>query len=90
MEIKILARQGMGIRSIARELGISRNTVRRYLQENPEPARYRRRAALPTKLDPFKAYLQGRWLHPEAKIKREVTLGGSACRIRRTRRLTAE
>ncbi|EES6429507.1 transposase [Escherichia coli] len=32
MEIKILHKQGMSSRAIARELGISRNTVKRYLQ----------------------------------------------------------
>ncbi|WP_215271111.1 helix-turn-helix domain-containing protein, partial [Escherichia coli] len=32
MEIKILHKQGMSSRTIARELGISRNTVKRYLQ----------------------------------------------------------
>lgn len=32
MEIRILARRGMGIRAIARELEISRNMVRRYLR----------------------------------------------------------
>ncbi|STH35205.1 transposase [Escherichia coli] len=34
MEIKILHKQGMSCRAIARELGISRNTVKRYLQAN--------------------------------------------------------
>ncbi|EDR55099.1 Aec56, partial [Yersinia pestis biovar Orientalis str. MG05-1020] len=34
MEIKILHKQGMSSRAIARELGISRNTVKRYLQAN--------------------------------------------------------
>ncbi len=32
MKIKILHKQGMSSRAIARELGISRNTVKRYLQ----------------------------------------------------------
>jgi transposase len=32
-EIKVLARQGKSIKAIARELGVSRNTVRRYLRE---------------------------------------------------------
>jgi transposase len=32
MEIRILSRRGLGIRAIARELGISRNTVRKYLR----------------------------------------------------------
>ncbi|HBJ0384930.1 TPA: transposase, partial [Escherichia coli] len=31
MEIKILHKQGMSSRAIARELGISRNNVKRYL-----------------------------------------------------------
>lgn len=32
MEIKILRKQSMSSRAIARELGISRNTVKRYLR----------------------------------------------------------
>jgi len=42
MEIRVLAKHGKGVREIARELGLSRNTVRRYLRE-PEAARYRSR-----------------------------------------------
>lgn len=34
VEIKVLARQGKTIRRIARELGVSRNTVRRYLRND--------------------------------------------------------
>ncbi len=33
VEIKILARQGMSIREISRQLQVSRNTVRRYLRD---------------------------------------------------------
>ncbi|MGR9115410.1 MAG: helix-turn-helix domain-containing protein [Gammaproteobacteria bacterium] len=33
MEIHILHRQGMGILAIAKELKVSRNTVRRYLHD---------------------------------------------------------
>ncbi|STM41960.1 transposase [Escherichia coli] len=42
MEIKILHKQGMSSRAIARELGISRNTVKRYLQAKSEPPNIRR------------------------------------------------
>ena len=59
MEIRVLHRQGMGIRAIARELGMSRKTVRRYL-EAPDARRYGPRAARPTKLSPFEAYLRER------------------------------
>jgi len=38
MEIRVLARQGRSIRQIARELRVSRNTVRRYLREEEAPA----------------------------------------------------
>jgi len=32
VEIRVMARRGEGVRRIARELGCSRNTVRRYLR----------------------------------------------------------
>ena len=44
------------IREIARETGVSRNTVRRYLRDG-EAERYKPRPPRPTKLDPFKAYV---------------------------------
>lgn len=59
MEVRVLARQGKGIREIARELGISRNTVRRYLRSGELP-RYRRQVPRPSKLDAHKDYLAQR------------------------------
>jgi transcriptional regulator with XRE-family HTH domain len=38
MEIKILYRQGVSIRGIARQMGISRNTVRKYLRTEKSPS----------------------------------------------------
>ncbi len=46
MEITILHKQGMSSRAIARELGISRNTVKRYLQAKSEPPKYTPRPAV--------------------------------------------
>lgn len=59
VEIRVLARQGMSIRAIAQQLRVSRNTVRKYLRQTSLP-HYSSRAARPTKLDPFKPYLQER------------------------------
>jgi len=59
MEIRVLYRQGISIRGIARTTGISRNVVRRYLR-SPEAPRYRRRAPRVSKLDPFKRYVAER------------------------------
>ena len=56
MEIRVLHRQGTGIREIARATGLSRNTVRRHLR-SPDPPRYKRRLPRRSKLDPYKAYL---------------------------------
>ena len=56
LEIRVLHRHGKRIREIARETGVSRNTVRRYLRE--EAARYKPRPSRSTKLDPFKAYAE--------------------------------
>lgn len=59
VEIRVLARQGMGIRAIARELDVSRNTVRRVLR-GQAPGRYSPRRARATKLDSYKAYICAR------------------------------
>jgi transposase len=56
VEIKVLARRGTAVREIARQTGLSRNTVRRYLRDE-QAARYKQREPRPTKLDPFKDYL---------------------------------
>ena len=77
MEIKVLARQGKSIKAIARELGVSRNTVRRYLRDEAR-AEYGPRGPRSTKLDPFKTYLLERiaaakpdWI-PAVVLLREV------------------
>ncbi|ASL25256.1 IS21 family transposase [Azotobacter chroococcum] len=77
VEIRVLARQGHSIRQIAKMLGVSRNTVRRYLKE-PAVPRYSPRDPRPTKLDPFHDYLRERvkqahplWL-PSTVLMREI------------------
>jgi transposase len=56
LEIRVLHRHGKSIREIAREMGVSRNTVRRYLRDD-EAERYRPRPLRRAKLDPFKGYV---------------------------------
>ncbi|MEJ9852672.1 IS21 family transposase, partial [Escherichia coli] len=60
MEIKILHKQGMSSRAIARELGISRNTVKRYLQAKSEPPKYTPRPAVASLLDGYRDYIRQR------------------------------
>ena len=83
VEIRVLARQKKGIRAIARELGIDRKTVRRYLQD-PGAGRYGPRAPRPTKLEPFEGYLRERieaarpaWI-PATVLARELRERGYA------------
>lgn len=52
-------RQGMSIKAISRELGVSRNTVRRYVRSARVPEA-RSRSAKPTKLDGYRGYLKAR------------------------------
>ncbi len=59
VDIQALHRQGHSIRRIARDLGISRKTVRRYLRR-PDPPRYVRTKSKPSLLDPHKDYLRAR------------------------------
>ncbi len=88
MEIHVLKAQGLSERQIARQLGISRNTVARYL-ESEETPRYKMRDIRPTKLDPFKAYVEQRvreaapdWI-PAPAMMRELTALGYGGQIRR-------
>ena len=52
LEIRLLAKRGKGLRAIAREVGVSRNTVRRYLRDG-DAERYRPRPRRPGKLAAF-------------------------------------
>jgi len=51
--------EGQSIRSIAKTLGVSRNSVRKYLR-SPQVPRAKPRAPRPSKLDPHKAHVQQR------------------------------
>ena len=59
MDIQVLHRQGMSIKAISRELGVSRNTVRRYLRSERVPEA-RARSAKPTKRDGYRGYVRAR------------------------------
>ena len=90
MEIRILHRQGHSIRAIARQLGLSRNTVRTYLRDDSSP-RYKTRPQRASKLDPFKDHIRQRiaaahpeWI-PAPVIFREIQALGytGSCRLLR-------
>ena len=73
-----LHRQGLKMRAIARQLGLNRRTVRRYLEAGsfPEMAQRRKVATL---LDPFLPYLNQRWqagTHNGAQLYREIKAQG--------------
>jgi transposase len=59
VEVEVLHRQGKGVREIAREMGIARNTVRAVLRGRND-GQYGPREPRPTKLDEHKAYLRDR------------------------------
>ena len=77
MEVRVLARRGAKVKQIARELGISKNTVKRYLRD-PQAGRYGPRAPRRRKLDAYLEYLQERieaarprWI-PATVLLREI------------------
>lgn len=78
VDIHVLHKQGLGIRAIARKLGLSKNTVRRYLRRPIAMPSYTPRPQRPAKLEPFKCYLHQRieyakphWI-PAAVLFREI------------------
>nr|WP_050503134.1 IS21 family transposase [Yersinia pestis] len=68
----------MSSRAIARELGISRNTVKRYLQAKSEPPKYTPRPAVASLLDEYRDYIRQRiadahpYKIPATVIAREI------------------
>ena len=65
-----LSAQGKSIHAIARELGIARNTVRRYLRGKPEAVPHPKRSSM---LDPHKAQIQ-RWIQEDHLYNCETML----------------
>ncbi len=85
--IKVLHKQGQPIKAIARELGLSKNTVKKYIRSSEAP-HYSTRAKRPSKLDPFKEYLQSRiqaaapdWI-PASVLFNEIVAQGYTGKIR--------
>lgn len=83
MEIRILRKQGKSLRAIAGEVGVSVNTVRKYLADDGAP-RYKGRSPKASKLEPFMPYLRQRveaarphWI-PATVLCREVRERGFA------------
>ncbi|MGR5552140.1 IS21 family transposase, partial [Vibrio alfacsensis] len=82
VEIHVLHQQGCSIRRIAKDLGISRNTVRTYLRDKSKAPVYPERQARPTKLQPYHDYLRGRieaakpyWIPATVLLRELRTLG---------------
>lgn len=55
--VKELHAQGMSLRKIGEEMGLARNTVRKYFREPPEPPKPTPRPLQPSLLDPYEDYL---------------------------------
>ena len=73
-----LHQQGLGARAVARQVGISRNTVRSYLKAEAFPEQGLR-SKRPSLLDPYVPYLRERWLagcQNAAQLMREITSRG--------------
>src|SRR5579862_5412428 len=68
--IREMVVQGKPVRAIARELGLARNTVRRYVRGTPAATAQPRR---PSKLDPFKAPIR-RWVREDHLYNCETML----------------
>jgi transposase len=77
MEVLGMFQRGMSQSEIARQLGLDRKTVRKYLRQPPQG--YRPRPSRPWKLDPYRSYLRERWeqgVHNAHKLWGEVQKRG--------------
>ena len=55
-----LHRQGLSVSAIARQSGLDRKTVRKYIERGLEAPAYGPRKPRPTVIDPFTGYLRER------------------------------
>ncbi len=70
---------GMSLRKIGEELGLARNTVRKYFRQAPEPPLPTPRPLRASQLDPYEDYLLERWSQGErnaAHLYREIRARG--------------
>jgi len=71
-----LHRQGLSLSSIARQTGLDRKTIRRYVERGLDPPAYQPRPSRANKVAPFQAYLRERVAtYPEltaSRLHREV------------------
>lgn len=77
-EVMVRLEQGQSIRSIARECGINRKTIRKFIRTGTFPEISKRRPAS-SKLDPFKSHIDARWTEGYRSITglfKEITLRG--------------
>ena len=68
MDIVRLHNQGLSQRAIARVLGISRPTVRKYLEDPSRIGRYKRTQPRPSQLDPYADAIHS-WIEEDAHYK---------------------
>jgi transposase len=79
---------GLSLRKIGEELGLARNTVRKYFRQAPELPLPTPRPLRPSELDPYEDYLLARWSQGErnaAQLHREISergYSGSASMVR--------
>jgi transposase len=70
---------GMSLRKIGEELGLARNTVRKYFRQAPDPPLPTPRPLRASQLDPYEDYLLERWSQGErnaAQLHREISERG--------------
>ena len=73
--VKELHAEGMSLRRIGEELGLARNTVRKYFRQPPNPPLPTPRALRASILDPYEDYLlerMGQGCHNAAQLFREI------------------
>src|SRR5713226_5986847 len=77
--VQELHASGMSLRKIGEELGLARNTVRKYFRQPPEPPLPTPRPLRASQLDPYEDYLLDRWSQGErnaAQLYREISERG--------------